>query len=49
MVIDELNSDYLEIIVNSIYFQIFAMNTIGYMIRTIRIEEMDFEVYKANV
>jgi len=43
------NLEHLEIIVNSIYFQALGMLGIGAMLRTIKIEDMDFEDYKADV
>ena len=33
----------------SVYFQAVAWISLGYMIRSIRIEEIDFDVYKNDV
>ncbi len=39
---------YLEIIINSIYFQVIAFFGIGGMLRTIRLDNINFDVYKAD-
>jgi len=40
--------NYLEIIINSLYFQILAVFGLGNLIRNFKIEETNFDVYKAN-
>jgi hypothetical protein len=42
----ELN--YLEVLINSIYFQVIALFSIGALLGRNKIEEMNFDVYKAN-
>jgi len=39
---------YIEIMINSIYFQVIAFFGIGSMLKTVRIENINFEVYKAD-
>jgi hypothetical protein len=39
---------YLEIIINSIYFQVIAFFGIGGMLRTIRLDNINFDVYRAD-
>ena len=46
--VDVYQLGYLEIIINSIYFQVIAFFGIGSMLRTIRLDNIDFDVYKAD-
>lgn len=46
--VDFYQLGYLEIIINSIYFQVIAFFGIGSMLKTIRLDNIDFEVYKAD-
>jgi hypothetical protein len=38
----------LEIIINTIYFQVIAFFGLGGMLRTMRVDNIDFDVYKAD-
>ena len=40
---------HLEIIVNSLYFQVIAFYGVGAMLKTISIENIDFDVYKKDI
>jgi hypothetical protein len=40
--------EYIEIMINSIYFQVIAYLGIGGMLRTIRLENINFDVYKTD-
>jgi predicted small integral membrane protein len=46
--VDVYQLGYMEIIINSIYFQVIAFVGIGGMLRTLKIETIDFDVYKAD-
>jgi hypothetical protein len=46
--VDVYQLGYLEIIINSIYFQVIAFFGIGGMLRTIRLDNINFDVYKAD-
>jgi uncharacterized membrane protein len=46
--IDVYQLNYLEIIINSIYFQVVAFFGIGAMLKTIRLDNIDFNVYKPD-
>ena len=39
---------YLEILINCIYFQVIAFFGIGGMLRTIHLDNINFDVYKAD-
>ena len=43
---DVFNLDFLDASLLSLYFQIIAFLSIGHMIRSLKIEDIDFEVYK---
>ena len=40
---------HLEIIINSLYFQVIAFYGVGAMLKTMSIENIDFEVYKKDI
>lgn len=40
--------DYLDAAVLSLYFQVVASLSVGYIIRSLKIEDLDFSVYKAD-
>lgn len=44
--INELN--YLEVLINSLYFQVLALFSIGALLGRFKIEKMNFDVYKAD-
>ena len=44
----EFDLGYLEIVANSIYFQVIGVLGIGTMLTTLRIEDIDFDGYKEN-
>jgi hypothetical protein len=46
--VDFYQLGYLEIIINSIYFQVIAFLGIGGMLKTIRLDNINFDVYKAD-
>jgi hypothetical protein len=46
--VDVYQLEYLEIIINSIYFQVIAFFGIGGMLRTVRLDNINFDVYKAD-
>ena len=46
---DIFDIDYLDAIVMSVYFQAVVWISLGYMIRSIRIEDIDFEVYRLSL
>ena len=46
--VDFYQLEYLEIIINSIYFQVIAFFGIGGMLRTVRLDNINFDVYKAD-
>ena len=46
--VDVYQLGYLEIIINSIYFQVIAFFGIGGMLRTVRLDNINFDVYKAD-
>lgn len=46
--VDVFQLGYLEILINCIYFQVIAFFGIGKMLKTIRIENINFDVYKAD-
>jgi len=46
--VDFFQLGYLEILINSIYFQVIAFCGIGGMLRTIRLDNTNFDVYKAE-
>ena len=46
---DVFDIDYLDAILMSVYFQAVVWLSIGYMLRSIRIEDIDFDVYKNDV
>lgn len=46
--VDVYQLGYLEIIINTIYFQVIAFFGIGNMLKTIRIDNINFDVYKAD-
>jgi len=48
-VIKEYNLDYLEPVIMSIYFQILAIFGLGTVLRTSRVESIDFDVYKEDI
>ena len=41
--------DYLDAVVMSVYFQAVVWLSLGYVLRHVRIEDIDFEVYKNDV
>ena len=43
---EEIGFDKIEIIINSLYFQLIALIGIGTMLRNLRLENIDFDVYK---
>jgi len=47
--VDAYQLGYLEIIINCVYFQVIAFLGIGNMLKTVRIDNIDFEVYRADV
>lgn len=46
---DIFNLDFLDASLLSVYFQAIAFMSIGHILRSLRVEDMDFEVYKADV
>ena len=46
--VDFFQLGYLEILINSIYFQVIAFFGIGGMLRNIRLDNTNFDVYKAE-
>lgn len=46
--VDHYQLSYLEIIINTIYFQVIAFFGIGGMLRTMRIDKINFDVYKTK-
>lgn len=46
-IINMLELVKLEVLINSIYFQLVAILGLGTMLRTIRVQDIDFDVYKA--
>ena len=46
---DVFDLDYLDATLLSLYFQVIALVTIGHILRSLRIEDIDFEVYKEDV
>ena len=46
---DMFDIDFLDAILMSVYFQGVVWISLGYMIRSIRIEDIDFEVYRNDV
>ncbi len=47
--VDELNLDYLEPSIMSLYLQFIILIGLGSLLRNLRIENIDFEVYKNDV
>ncbi len=47
--VNELTLDFLEPVLVSVYFQLIIFIGLGAMLRAIRIENLDFEVYKKDV
>lgn len=47
--INEFNLDYLEPSIMSLYLQLIALVSVGTTLRTLRIEDIDFDVYKKDV
>jgi hypothetical protein len=45
---DIVNLDAFEAVIMSVYFQVIAVFTIGYSLRNIKPDEIDFEVYKKD-
>ena len=43
---DMFDIDFLDAIIMSVYFQAVVWISLGYMIRSVRIEDIDFEVYR---
>ncbi len=41
--------DFLDASLLSLYFQVIAFLSIGHVLRTLRVGDMDFEVYKEDV
>lgn len=48
IIVEEFNLDKIEIIINSLYFQLIALIGVGSMLRNLRVENIDFNVYKAD-
>ncbi|MCB9059691.1 MAG: hypothetical protein H6627_14090 [Calditrichae bacterium] len=48
IIVDEFGFDKIEIIINSLYFQLVALLGAGTMLRNLRIENIDFDVYKED-
>ena len=48
-VINQFNLDYLEPSIMSLYLQLIALASVGTTLRALRIEDIDFDVYKEDV
>ncbi len=48
-VINQFNLDYLEPSIMSLYLQLIALASLGTTLRALRIEDIDFDVYKEDV
>ena len=46
---DMYDIDFLDAILMSVYFQAVVWMSLGYLLRNIRIEDIDFDVYKSDV
>ena len=45
---DVFDLDYLDATIMSIYFQVIVIVTLGHLLRSVRLSEVDFDVYKAD-
>ena len=43
---DRYNLDFVDAVIMSIYFQAIALLSLGYTLRSIKPDEIDFDVYK---
>jgi hypothetical protein len=45
---DKYNLDFVDATISSVYFQAIALLSLGYTLKNIKPEEIDFDVYKSD-
>ena len=45
---DVFNLDFLDATLMSLYFQVIVFLSVGHVLRSLRIEDIDFDVYRSD-